>query len=97
MRLRSGSLILERTKVLTASSSGLAPLCSQHSGWGVGWRDFDNDGTKELFAARGHVLDTIERERPGVAYKETPFLAKIMGGKLRQVPLPGAEPARGGG
>ena len=80
-----------------SSSSGLAPLSAEHSGWGVGWRDFDNDGAKELFAARGHVLDTIARERPGLAYQETPFLAKIMGGKLREVTLPGAEAVAGRG
>jgi hypothetical protein len=80
-----------------SSSSGLAALCSRSSGWGVGWRDFDNDGWKDLFAARGHVLDTIERERPGVAYKETPFLAKNAAGKLRQVDLTGAEPVAGRG
>ena len=79
------------------SSSGLAPLCSGHSGWGVGWRDFDNDGQKELFAARGHVLDTIVRERPGVPYQETPFLAKSVARTLRQVPLPGAEAVAGRG
>jgi hypothetical protein len=80
-----------------SSSSGLAPLSARHSGWGVGWRDFDNDAARELFAARGHVLDTIERERPGVPYQETPFLAKRMGGKLREVVMPGARPVAGRG
>jgi hypothetical protein len=80
-----------------SSSSGLAALCSRSSGWGVGWRDFDNGGWKHLFAARGHVLDTIERERPGIAYKEIPFLAKNAGGKLQQVELTGAEPVAGRG
>ena len=80
-----------------SSSSGLARLSAQHSGWGVGWRDFDNDGARELFAARGHVLDTIARERPGVAYAETPFLAKNVGGKLREIALPGARAVAGRG
>ena len=80
-----------------SSSSGLAALCSRNSGWGVGWRDFDNDGWKDLFAARGHVLDTIERERPGVPYKETPLLARNSGGKLQQMELAGAEAVAGRG
>ena len=80
-----------------SSSIGLAALSAQHSGWGVGWRDFDNDGAKELFAARGHVLDTIARERPGIAYRETPFLAKNIEGKLRDVPLAGTAAVAGRG
>jgi hypothetical protein len=77
--------------------TGLAAITSRSSGWGVGWRDFDNDGRKDLFAARGHVLDTIERERPGVPYKETPLLAHNEGGKLRHIEITGAEPAAGRG
>jgi hypothetical protein len=80
-----------------SSSTGLAAVCAKHSGWGVGWRDFDNDGFKELFASRGHVQDTIERDRPGITYKETPFLAKMVGGRLQPVDLPGTEPVAGRG
>ena len=80
-----------------SSSSGLATLSASHTGWGAGWRDFDNDGWKDLFAARGHVLDTIERERPGIAYKETPFLARNVAGKLSQVELPRVQPVAGRG
>jgi hypothetical protein len=80
-----------------SASSGLAAISSRNSGWGVGWRDFDNDGWKDLFAARGHVLDTIERERPGVPYKETPLLARNTGGKLHPVEISGAEPLAGRG
>jgi enediyne biosynthesis protein E4 len=79
------------------ASSGLAAASAMHSGWGVGWRDFDNDGVKELFASRGHVQDTIERDRPGITYQETPFLGKFSEGRLRPVELPGAEPAAGRG
>ncbi len=80
-----------------SASTGLAAICAKHSGWGVGWRDFDNDGEKELFASRGHVQDTIERDRPGITYKETPFLAKMAGGRLQAVELQGAEPVAGRG
>ena len=80
-----------------SSSSGLARLCTRHSGWGVGWRDFDNDGAKELFAACGHVLDTIARDHPGLSFEETPFLAKSVRGRLQEVALPGAQPVAGRG
>jgi enediyne biosynthesis protein E4 len=80
-----------------SSSTGLAAVCARHSGWGVGWRDFDNDGFKELFASCGHVQDTIERDRPGITYKEAPFLAKMAGGRLQPVDLPGTEPVAGRG
>jgi hypothetical protein len=80
-----------------SAASGLAPLSAMHAGWGVGWRDFDNDGWKDLFAARGHVLDTIEQERPGIRYKETPFLARNVAGKLQEVDLRGVTPVAGRG
>ena len=80
-----------------SASTGLGTISSRSSGWGAGWRDFDNDGWKDLFAARGHVLDTIERERPGVPYKETPLLARNTGGKLQLVEISGAERVAGRG
>jgi enediyne biosynthesis protein E4 len=40
--------------------SRLAPLTVQHSGWGIGLFDFDNDGWKDLFTANSHVNDQIE-------------------------------------
>lgn len=78
-------------------SSGLGALSAKHSGWGVGWRDFDNDGWKDLFVARSHVIDNIERISPGITYLEAPFLAKNVGGKLKEVPLAGVEPVAGRG
>ena len=76
-------------------TSGLGALCSKSSGWGVGWRDFDNDGWKDLFVSRSHVIDNIERILGGVSYKEPPFLARNSGGKLKQVEIPGVEPVAG--
>jgi hypothetical protein len=78
-------------------SSGLGALCAKSSGWGLGWRDFDNDGWKELFVSRSHVLDTIERVLPGVPYKEAPFLARKVKGRLQRVELEGLEPVAGRG
>jgi hypothetical protein len=39
--------------------SGLARPTLQMSGWSNGVADFDNDGLKDLFVARGNVLDNI--------------------------------------
>jgi enediyne biosynthesis protein E4 len=39
--------------------SGLARSTLQMSGWANGVGDFDNDGLKDLFVARGNVLDNI--------------------------------------
>ncbi len=50
--------------------SGLATLSARSSGWGVGLFDFDNDGWKDLFVARGHVLDNIERIHSGLTYRQ---------------------------
>ena len=43
------------------ASSGVAWPTMKMSGWGNGIYDFDNDGWKDLFVARGHVLDNSER------------------------------------
>jgi enediyne biosynthesis protein E4 len=39
--------------------SGLARPTLEMSGWSNGTADFDNDGLKDLFVARGNVLDNI--------------------------------------
>ena len=78
-------------------STGLGLLSAQSSGWGVGWRDFDNDGWKDLFAAQSHVMDNIERVHPGIPYKEAPLLARNVGGKLERVAIEGASAVAGRG
>ena len=35
-------------------ATGMAALTARTSGWGVGLYDFDNDGWKDVFAARSH-------------------------------------------
>ena len=42
-------------------ASRLAALTARHSGWGVGWVDFNNDGFRDLFTANSHVNDLVER------------------------------------
>jgi hypothetical protein len=67
------------------------------SGWGVGWRDFDNDGWKDLFAAPSHVLDNIERMDAGLRYLELPLMARNAGGKLDRLDVHGVEAVAGRG
>src|ERR1700730_11111154 len=40
--------------------SGIGRMPRAHSGWGVRFMDYDNDGWKDLLIAQGHDLDTIE-------------------------------------
>ncbi len=47
----------------------IGPMVNKHSGWGVGWADFNNDGFKDLFTAQSHVNDVVEQFE-AVHYKE---------------------------
>ena len=59
--------------------SGLAPMTLLHSGWGIHFLDYDNDGKKDLLIAQGHDLDTVELNYPQLHYKEPMLLARNMG------------------
>ncbi|MBZ5725302.1 MAG: CRTAC1 family protein [Acidobacteriia bacterium] len=59
--------------------SGIGAMTIFHSGWGLRFFDYDNDGWKDLFVAQGHVLDTIELGNPQLHYKEPPLLARNTG------------------
>jgi hypothetical protein len=54
--------------------SGLAPISLRHSGWGVRFLDYDNDGWKDLLIVQSHVIDTIETYEPDLRYREPPLL-----------------------
>ena len=58
---------------------GIGAMSMFHSGWGLRFFDYDNDGWKDLFVAQGHVLDTIEASSPGLKYKEASLLARNTG------------------
>jgi len=60
-------------------TSRLASITLLHSGWGVRFVDYDNDGWKDLLIAQGHVLDTIEIDNPALRYKEPPVLLQNTG------------------
>ena len=60
-------------------ASRLASMTLLHSGWGVRFLDYDNDGWKDLLIAQGHDLDTVERDFPQLHYKEPLLLARNLG------------------
>ena len=64
-----------------SSSSGLGAITLLHSGWGVRFMDFDNDGWKDLFIVQAHVMDNIEVKEPHLHYLESPLLVRNVEGK----------------
>jgi len=60
-------------------ASGLARLTLLHSGWGIHFLDYDNDGFKDLLVAQGHDLDTVELNFPQLHYREPMLLARNTG------------------
>lgn len=60
-------------------NAGLAQMTLAHSGWGVRFLDYDNDGWKDLLIAQGHDLDTIELNFPHLRYREPMLLARNTG------------------
>ena len=62
-----------------STTTGLGQMTMAHSGWGVRFLDYDNDGWKDLLIAQGHDLDTIERTNPSLHYREAMLLAHNTG------------------
>jgi enediyne biosynthesis protein E4 len=60
-------------------NTGIAQMTLAHSGWGVHFFDYDNDGWKDLLIAQGHDLDTIELNYPNLHYREPLLLAHNTG------------------
>ena len=58
---------------------GIGGMTLLHSGWGIRFLDYDNDGLKDLLIAQGHDLDTIELNYPQLHYKEPMLLARNTG------------------
>lgn len=62
-----------------SQDTGLGQITLTHSGWGVRFVDYDNDGWKDLLIAQGHDLDTIELNYPNLRYREPILLARNTG------------------
>jgi hypothetical protein len=60
---------------------GIGKMTLLHSGWGIRFFDYDNDGWKDLIVAQGHDLDTIELTAPTLHYREPMLLAHNDQGK----------------
>jgi hypothetical protein len=65
--------------------SGLGRMSFTHSGWGVRFLDYDNDGRKDLIIAQGHDLDNIELTFPNLHYREPMLLARNTGKNFADV------------
>src|SRR5262249_9083776 len=63
----------------TSQSLGIGQMTLSHSGWGIRFLDYDNDGWKDLLIAQGHDLDTIELDHPNLRYREPMLLARNTG------------------
>jgi enediyne biosynthesis protein E4 len=71
--------------------SGIGRMTMKHSGWGVRFLDYDNDGWKDLLITQGHDLDTIQLTFPDLRYKEPMLLAKNTGKDFVDVSAEGGE------
>ncbi len=60
-------------------TTGIARSTMLHSGWGVRFLDYDNDGWKDLLVAQGHDLDTVELNFPNLHYREPMLLLRNTG------------------
>ena len=60
-------------------SNGIGAATLLHSGWGIRFLDYDNDGWKDLLIAQGHDLDTIEMVSPNLHYREPMMLLRNTG------------------
>jgi len=65
--------------------SGVSEATLAFSGWGAKFFDYDNDGRRDLFAAQGHVLDTIELTSDHLKYQQPPLLLKGDGERFTSV------------
>lgn len=57
-------------------TSGIGSISQFHSGWGLRFVDYDNDGWKDLLIAQGHDMDNIELVSPQLRYREPVLLAR---------------------
>jgi enediyne biosynthesis protein E4 len=65
--------------------SGMGGMTLLHSGWGIRFLDYDNDGLKDLLITQGHDLDTIQLNFPQLRYKEPMLLARNTGKRFVDV------------
>jgi hypothetical protein len=64
------------TFTYASESTGIGRITAAHSGMGILFFDYDNDGWKDLVATQGHVLDNIQLTHPDQRYLEPLLLAR---------------------
>ena len=77
-----------------SSVTGIGEMTLSHSGWGVRFFDYDNNGLKDLIIAQGHDLDTIELTSPNLHYHEPMLLARNTGHSFVDVSAQSGDPFR---
>lgn len=65
-----------------SGDAGVSRITANHSGWGMKFMDYDNDGWKDLFVVQGHVMDNIELTQPSAHYREPLLLMRNRKGKF---------------
>jgi len=74
--------------------TGVGEITMTHSGWGLKFIDYDNDGWKDLFVAQGHVMDNIQLSSPSLRYMEPMLMMRNNRGDLVDVSKASGEPFR---
>lgn len=67
------------------NTSGVGGATLPFSGWSTRFFDYDHDGWKDIFAAQGHVMDTIEKTTPNLRYLQPPLLLRNERGRFVRV------------
>jgi enediyne biosynthesis protein E4 len=78
----------------TTPATRLGAISATHSGWGLKFFDYDNDGWRDLFIAQGHVMDTVESTFPGLKYLEPPVMIRNNRGIFEDVSASSGDPFR---
>jgi len=76
-----GNLQFQDVTIQTGAGTSSRPLVK----WGCAIADFDNDGVPELFAAAGHLLDTVEGHDKTTTYKQRSLLLQQRAGRFVDV------------
>ncbi|MEX2261354.1 MAG: CRTAC1 family protein [Bryobacteraceae bacterium] len=74
--------------------SGVSRITMLHSGWGMRFIDYDNDGWKDVFVGQGHVMDNIELTQPSIRYLEPVLLMRNEQGRFQDVSKDSGAPFR---